>query len=171
MNPITAMKRNLLLLLVPALLSACGSGSPETASSSGKAPEGAYKEYLDLKDALVKSDVPKAQAEAAELKAILDTLSAADTLRLAVARASAAAIAASGDLPMQREAFSPLSESFLSLARDGTLGEYDMFVQHCPMAFSGKGGSWLSGQKEIRNPYYGDEMLECGEVKEEIKNK
>jgi hypothetical protein len=39
------------------------------------------------------------------------------------------------------------------------------------MANKGDGGDWLSTEKEIRNPYYGDEMLECGRVAEEIKAK
>ena len=29
--------------------------------------------------------------------------------------------------------------------------------------------SWLSAEKEIRNPYYGASMLKCGSVKSEIK--
>jgi Cu(I)/Ag(I) efflux system membrane fusion protein len=36
------------------------------------------------------------------------------------------------------------------------------------MANEGKGGYWLSSQEEIMNPYYGDDMLHCGEVKETI---
>ena len=31
-----------------------------------------------------------------------------------------------------------------------------------------KGGDWLSGEKEIRNPYFGDKMLTCGFVKTTI---
>lgn len=37
-------------------------------------------------------------------------------------------------------------------------------VQFCPM----KNASWLSDSKEVCNPYYGDKMLTCGSVKEEI---
>jgi hypothetical protein len=43
-----------------------------------------------------------------------------------------------------------------------------IYVQYCPMANEGKGGYWLSSQEEIMNPYYGDDMLHCGEVKETI---
>ena len=46
-----------------------------------------------------------------------------------------------------------------------------MFVQYCPMANDGDGGYWLASETEIRNPYYGDEMLNCGEVKETITKK
>jgi Cu(I)/Ag(I) efflux system membrane fusion protein len=34
------------------------------------------------------------------------------------------------------------------------------------MAFKDKGAFWLSGEKEIKNPYFGEAMLTCGEVKE-----
>jgi hypothetical protein len=43
-----------------------------------------------------------------------------------------------------------------------------IFVQYCPMANDGDGGYWMASSNEIRNPYYGDEMLNCGEVKEEL---
>ena len=33
----------------------------------------------------------------------------------------------------------------------------------------GKGGVWISQSKEIKNPFYGKEMLTCGEVKEIIR--
>ncbi|HEY1025575.1 MAG TPA: hypothetical protein VGE26_10450, partial [Sphingobacteriaceae bacterium] len=44
-----------------------------------------------------------------------------------------------------------------------------VYKQYCPMAYDGNGAYWLANESDIRNPYYGDEMLECGEVKEEIK--
>jgi hypothetical protein len=33
-------------------------------------------------------------------------------------------------------------------------------IAHCPMV----DGDWIQEGKEVRNPYYGSEMLECGEV-------
>lgn len=44
-----------------------------------------------------------------------------------------------------------------------------LYVQYCPMFEGDKGGSWLSISKDIKNPYFGDMMLSCGEVKKEIK--
>jgi hypothetical protein len=37
------------------------------------------------------------------------------------------------------------------------------------MAKDGKGAMWLSETKEIKNPYFGDKMMECGEVNEIIR--
>jgi len=36
------------------------------------------------------------------------------------------------------------------------------------MALNDKGGYWLSNEKAIKNPYYGESMMACGEIKETI---
>ena len=35
---------------------------------------------------------------------------------------------------------------------------------HCPMAFNNRGADWLQDAKDVRNPYWGAQMLRCGEV-------
>ena len=35
------------------------------------------------------------------------------------------------------------------------------------MADSDKGAYWLSKEKQVLNPYFGDMMLKCGEVKKQ----
>ena len=40
--------------------------------------------------------------------------------------------------------------------------------QFCPMAKNGKGAYWLSENKDIRNPYFGKKMIDCGETKETL---
>ena len=39
------------------------------------------------------------------------------------------------------------------------------------MAFDNKGADWLQLDEDLLNPYFGDAMLKCGEVKEVIGNK
>ena len=36
------------------------------------------------------------------------------------------------------------------------------------MANGDKGAYWLSDIEEIENPYFGDEMLKCGETRETL---
>ncbi len=43
-----------------------------------------------------------------------------------------------------------------------------LYVAYCPMANNNKGAYWLSKTKEIRNPYLGKKMPNCGEVKGKI---
>ncbi|MCP4450592.1 MAG: DUF3347 domain-containing protein, partial [Planctomycetes bacterium] len=40
---------------------------------------------------------------------------------------------------------------------------------HCPMAFDNQGASWLQNVNDIKNPYFGDMMLKCGELTDVIK--
>ena len=44
-----------------------------------------------------------------------------------------------------------------------------LYIQICPMANNNKGAIWLSREEEIKNPYFGDLMLSCGEIQDIIK--
>jgi Cu(I)/Ag(I) efflux system membrane fusion protein len=44
-----------------------------------------------------------------------------------------------------------------------------VYYQFCPMYDNNKGGYWLSETEEIRNPYFGKEMISCGETRELLK--
>ncbi len=43
-----------------------------------------------------------------------------------------------------------------------------LYVDYCPMANKNKGAYWLSQIKEIQNPYLGQKMPHCGEIKKEL---
>lgn len=73
-----------------------------------------------------------------------------------------------GNIEHQREHLDLLSKDFYDLAKDfGT--KKTLYKIHCPMYNDNKGAFWISTTKEIKNPYYGQEMISCGEVQEEIK--
>ncbi|MDZ7755772.1 efflux RND transporter periplasmic adaptor subunit [Rhodohalobacter sp.] len=60
-----------------------------------------------------------------------------------------------------REEFKVISEMLVTrVEEEGYDGE--LYKQYCPM-YDG-GSNWISDSKEIENPYYGDEMLKCGET-------
>ncbi len=42
-------------------------------------------------------------------------------------------------------------------------------VAYCPMADDGKGATWVQKDGEIENPYFGSEMLKCGEVTKRVE--
>ena len=68
-----------------------------------------------------------------------------------------------------RKHFIELNKSLIPIVTQiGGLGE-SIYVQHCPMANNNQGADWISFEKEIRNPYYGDLMLTCGEITTTIK--
>ena len=62
--------------------------------------------------------------------------------------------------------FGDLSESVLMLIKSFGIKEGKVFVQFCPMAFNNNGAKWLSTKSAIQNPFFGDEMLECGKIEE-----
>ena len=70
-------------------------------------------------------------------------------------------------LPEFRSYFIDLSTTLVQLTKQYELNDI-RYVQFCPMANAGKGAYWISEDAEIRNPYYGDMMLKCGETIEEL---
>ena len=73
------------------------------------------------------------------------------------------------DIKHQRSHFSMMSEVMYYLVRAFGGGQV-LYHDHCPMYNKDKGGAmWLSETKEIKNPYFGNEMPKCGSVEEIIK--
>ncbi|MAM19645.1 MAG: efflux RND transporter periplasmic adaptor subunit [Christiangramia sp.] len=72
------------------------------------------------------------------------------------------------DISALRENFDELSSVMIGIAKIANPMP-GMYVLRCPMANSNRGADWLSMNSEIKNPYYGQSMLTCGEIKAEIK--
>ena len=73
-----------------------------------------------------------------------------------------------GKIAHQREHFDMLSKDMIDLVKVVKPSQ-TLYKDHCPMYNDNKGADWLSEVKEIKNPYLGKKMPDCGEVKEEIK--
>ncbi len=71
------------------------------------------------------------------------------------------------NIAIQRKEFRNLSVPIIEVTKAFGIGDssYEMF---CPMTYNKEGGSWLSMEKEVKNPYYGQKMLNCGEVKQQL---
>jgi hypothetical protein len=123
----------------------------------------AYTQYITLKDALVASKASDAKQAATALQKSL-----ADIQNGKKASEQAAAIATSADLAAQRKEFSSLSNEMKTLVT-GNVSSGSLYLEYCPMANNNTGAYWLSNEKKIMNPYFGDAMLHCGSVKETIQ--
>ncbi|HCN83914.1 MAG TPA: hypothetical protein DIT07_09905 [Sphingobacteriaceae bacterium] len=167
----------ILTLLISGFLAACSSNhktetadtaaatdSVKTAEFKNDTIAQVYTHYIKLKDALVKSDVKAADSAASELAIALHTIKGCENTAQ-----NAIEIGKSTDIKDQRSKFISLSSDVIAMFKNTDLLSGSVFVEFCPMANNGKGAYWLASNKEIRNPYYGDEMLDCGEVKQEIK--
>ena len=123
----------------------------------------AYEHYIHLKDALVASDQDEARKAANELQKSLTGINNGKIVADEVAK-----VVAATSLKDQRKAFSTVSDTMATLIKGDQLSMGSIYLEYCPMANSNKGVYWLSNEKEIRNPYFGDKMLKCGSVKETI---
>jgi len=74
-----------------------------------------------------------------------------------------------GKIEHQREHFIMMSKDIADLVKTFGNGGQTLYKDFCPMANDGKGAIWLSEVKEIKNPYLGSKMPDCGTVKETIK--
>lgn len=78
-------------------------------------------------------------------------------------------IAKNGDkISHQRSHFVMMSEVVYDLVKNFGAGR-PLYHDHCPMARDNQGAMWISEMKEVKNPYFGAQMLTCGTVEEVIQ--
>ncbi|MCF8232935.1 MAG: DUF3347 domain-containing protein, partial [Bacteroidales bacterium] len=137
-----------------------------------------YKDYLEMKDAFVASDAAKVSKEVKEVqqslkKVDMSLLEGEAHMQwmdhLNVMKTHLKTIAGTNDLKKQRSAFVDFNPSFHEAVTAFGLSGVKAYYQYCPMANSNEGAYWFSDEEQIRNPYYGEQMLTCGEVREEIE--
>ena len=136
-----------------------------------------FDSYFAIKDALVQSDGNTASARAKELSNAIaavkmETLAAAEhsTFMTVMKDLSfdASHIAETKDPGHQRDHFTTLSDNIYKLIKVSKQST-PVYYQHCPMYNKGKGANWLSKDNTIKNPYYGSQMLSCGNTVETIQ--
>lgn len=136
------------------------------------------RSYLILKENLVAANAKNAVNDANELlknlKKVNMKLLKGDAHKywmeqLKIIENETNKIVKSKNIDTQRKAFKPLSESIIAVVKSFGIKTEMVYVQYCPMADNDKGGFWLSTEKQIANPYFGDMMLRCGEVADSIK--
>lgn len=123
-----------------------------------------YDDYVSLKNALVATNYVEAKTTASALKSSLSNYEGCESTATIAGK-----IAGAEDVASQRKEFTYLSADVIAMFKHAALNSGSIYVQHCPMANGGDGGDWLSSNKNIQNPYYGDKMMTCGAVLQEIK--
>lgn len=193
-NYTTTMKHFLLLTLCAALAACGGTDTSDgmaghdgmngsVATTTGMANpavattwNGTTEAYLDLKDALVDSDLDAARAAATTMR---ERLTGADMMAMGDAHDAfmrhhatllpvLEQLASANDLDAARAAFERLTAPMVTAVGELGEGGRELYEQHCPMAFDNAGANWLSDEAAIRNPYFGDAMLTCGRVVNEL---
>lgn len=147
------------LALLAAPLAACAAEESKSEGAVSEPVKSIFDHYLAIQRELAKDS----------LKGVADHSSALATavrgdpekkLPLEVAK-QAEALSKAKDLKATREAFKPLSASLVKYLADHPAGKGVYREAYCPMAKA----SWLQTEKEVRNPFYGKSMLDCGTFK------
>ena len=137
-----------------------------------------FTEYLSMKDALTNDNLENAKKAGSNILKTVDGLNMA----LFTGESHNVWMGLSSDLKNTlqhvqhfktleeiRKAFQQVSNIIIGLETSFNPNDEALYVMHCPMANNNKGADWLSTSKEVKNPYYGQSMLTCGEVTKEIK--
>lgn len=136
-----------------------------------------YDQYIVLKNAFVQSDAEKVKSSAHKIQQFLTKADIKMLTSDSYAKWMDLSgklndqikhIESSGEIEEQRKTFSGLSDQFYQILKTFGLMGKTVYYQFCPMMNNGTGAYWLSETNDIRNPYYGEEMLTCGETKETL---
>jgi copper chaperone CopZ len=136
-----------------------------------------YDSYFAVKDALVKTDGAKASTRAKTLFTEINNVNMGKLSMdvhmtwmkvLENLKEDAEHIADIKDVGRQRDHFISLSKNIYEVMKISKQ-ETPTYYQFCPMANDGKGANWLSKENAIKNPYYGSQMLNCGNTVETLK--
>ncbi len=134
--------------------------------------------YFKLKDDLVATDAMKASEAAGDVKIAMGKVKMellkgdAHLIWMGMMKNINQAVdklIGNSDIEEQRLAFSDLSDEMYNTVKRFDVSGLNIYYQFCPMAKNDQGAFWLSSDAEIKNPYFGDVMLKCGETKETFK--
>lgn len=128
--------------------------------------EGLLMDYMGLKNALVATDHTQARKYAGALVGKVKGLAREKNGAAPQWQAMALhldALRAAPDMKGQRVAFKGVSTSLMALVPLMGHLQKNIYQQYCECVADG-GGRWLSFEQQIRNPYFGDAMLTCGQV-------
>ncbi len=123
-----------------------------------------YQHYVHLTTALTNGDAAEAKLAASAIEVGAKEVNGGSRIA-----SSASEIVSAKDIDAQRTIYSTLSNEMITLVKQSGLASGEVYIDHCPMAMNDKGADWISNTKEIRNPYFGDKMMNCGEIKETVK--
>jgi Cu(I)/Ag(I) efflux system membrane fusion protein len=124
--------------------------------------------YISLQEALAQDNLDAAKAAASEL--LRTTVHHGP--KFSEFTVPASRLAKASDLKTARAQFLEVSMEMQDLIDHvGTSNKVSLYEAHCPMAFGGKGASWLQDSQQVNNPYYGSMMLRCGSIESQVAGK
>ena len=126
------------------------------APATAAVEDGLAAPYLHIQMALANDSMDGVTDAASTMAAEAEGMGSPARMIAATARS----LAAAGDIRTARAAFGPLSDALINYGEEVGFGE--LRVAYCPMVRK----SWVQAGSELRNPFYGSEMLTCGSFRE-----
>ena len=133
--------------------------------------------YINLKNKLAADDSKAAAAAGMELERTIkgaksdviekELQNQYTTITKAAIEETTIIATNSGKIADQRKQFAALSQNMTYLIQMFDTDK-KLYQDYCPMYNHGKNGYWISEVKDIKNPYYGAEMLTCGGISKEL---
>jgi hypothetical protein len=117
-----------------------------------------YNHYLKIQTALANDSLKGVPEEADAIAKAVQS----DSMKMLpeTVATEAEVLSKASDLKSARAAFKPLSDSLIKYLADHHAK--DAYVEvYCPMAKA----SWLQADKNVNNPYLGQDMSTCGKIK------
>jgi Cu(I)/Ag(I) efflux system membrane fusion protein len=153
----------------------------ENSGTFNESFSGLLTAYYALKDAFVASDTGMVNMAAEKLVLNADSLKineiqgdTSGTIK-ETAQYFAATISSSGKnigaqpgLEAKKRELNMITDAMWNLTRTVHFEGQKVYYQYWPMAFDNMGAYWLSDKREVVNPYFGKEMLNCGEVTDSL---
>lgn len=136
-------------------------------------------QYYSLTDHFISENDTGIAAASQRLLLAADSLKLdelkADTNIVATARSYAIGISSElkgllgeTELELKRKSYQLVSDQLYDLIRTVHYDRQIIYQFYCADAFSDQGGTWLSHNKEIRNPYLPKKKLDCGELRDSL---
>lgn len=142
------------------------------ASDAGMQMDRTYDAYFEIHRAMAADRTPppvSLNALIAGLRELEDSVEVPDEAQRKFATARRAASRMDGSLELARESYRGVSHAMLkaaTVARGPRTAE-KLTHYYCPMV-PGGGGDWMQPGGDLQNPYWGSEMLTCGELVREM---
>lgn len=156
-------------------------GFSENSGSFNQSFTALLNAYYQVKDALVEADTVRANAASGLLAQTADSLNVDEikgdstgTIRetagyfAATISGSGRAFAGETGIEEKRREFNMISDALWNLTRTVRYSGQKIYYKYCPDALGHSGAYWLSDTLDIRNPYFGSEMISCGEVADSL---
>lgn len=135
-------------------------------SLSAQTLEKVLDDYIELKNYLIDGNQNGVTSSSKQLVISLESLKEVSSQKSIINEIilSSNNINKFSNIEQRRNEFGKQSEALWKLIKANDSFPKKVYYDYCPM----KKMHWISEVKEIRNPFFGKQMLQCGNVKESI---